>query len=297
MEDKRIKAVKKWPELQSVWDIQVFLKFANFYRQFIQGFSQIATPLASMLKISGSTESSTQPGKGGARVDGDSKAGRDWNEVDCGEGRDNEVRKKVQKSSKSRNLSKSKKTVGSDFLTPGAKLAFFKLRQVFVKALILYHFDLERHIWIKMDASSYAIGGVLSQLTLDELGWWHPVAFFFCKMIPAETRYETHDRKLLAIVEAFKTWKHYLEGSLCLPIITTSAGSWIQRVWAADKSAGPKKFLVTTSKLTIVRAKLMELLTPCLHTFSKVQRKKRPSELRTSKSCPACSLCWPTLAF
>ena len=31
-------------------------------------------------------------------------------------------------------------------------------------------------------------------------------------MIPAETRYETHDQELLAIVEAFKTWRHYLEG-------------------------------------------------------------------------------------
>ena len=31
-------------------------------------------------------------------------------------------------------------------------------------------------------------------------------------MIPAETRYETHDNELLAIVEAFKTWSHYLEG-------------------------------------------------------------------------------------
>ena len=31
-------------------------------------------------------------------------------------------------------------------------------------------------------------------------------------MIPAETRYEIHDGELLAIVEAFKTWRHYLEG-------------------------------------------------------------------------------------
>ena len=31
-------------------------------------------------------------------------------------------------------------------------------------------------------------------------------------MIPAETRYETHNGELLAIVEAFKTWRHYLEG-------------------------------------------------------------------------------------
>ena len=32
-------------------------------------------------------------------------------------------------------------------------------------------------------------------------------------MIPTETRYETHNGELLAIIEAFKSWKHYLEGS------------------------------------------------------------------------------------
>ena len=31
-------------------------------------------------------------------------------------------------------------------------------------------------------------------------------------MIPAETRYETHDDELLTIVEAFKTWQYYLGG-------------------------------------------------------------------------------------
>ena len=32
-------------------------------------------------------------------------------------------------------------------------------------------------------------------------------------MIPAKTRYETHNGELLVIIEAFKTWRHYLEGS------------------------------------------------------------------------------------
>ena len=31
-------------------------------------------------------------------------------------------------------------------------------------------------------------------------------------MIPAETRYKTHNGEFLAIVEAFKTWRHYWEG-------------------------------------------------------------------------------------
>ena len=79
--------------------------------------------------------------------------------------------------------------------------------------MILHHFDPERHIRIEINKFGYAIGKVFSQLTSDNLGQWHLVVFFFWKMIPAETRYETHDGELLAIVEAFKTWKHYLEGS------------------------------------------------------------------------------------
>ena len=31
-------------------------------------------------------------------------------------------------------------------------------------------------------------------------------------MIPAKTQYKTYNGKLLAIVEAFKTWRHYLKG-------------------------------------------------------------------------------------
>ena len=156
-------------------------------------------------------------GKGEVEVGGDSRAERDGseldeseldgNKVDGGEFGDDEVGKKVQ------NLSKSKTMVRSDFFTLQAKLAFAKLSQAFVKAPILHHFDLERHIRIEMDASGYAIGGVLNQLTSDNSGWGHPVAFFSQKMIPAETRYKTHDGELLAIVEAFKTWRHYLEGS------------------------------------------------------------------------------------
>ena len=39
-----------------------------------------------------------------------------------------------------------------------------------MKALILYHFDLEHHIWVETNALSYAIGGVFNQLTSDNLG-------------------------------------------------------------------------------------------------------------------------------
>ena len=108
-----------------------------------------------------------KPRKGGDEVSGDSRARRSGSkmddvEVDGSEVEVDEVGKKARKTSKSKNLSKSQKTVGSDFLTPGAKLAFTKLRQVFLKALIFYHFDPDRHIRIETDVSGYAIGIVLS---------------------------------------------------------------------------------------------------------------------------------------
>ena len=98
----------------------------------------------------------TEVGVGSESRAGSNGSELDRSKVDGGKVGDDEIEKKVQ------NLSKSKKTVQSDFLTPKAKLAFAKLRQAFVKAPILHHFDLERHIRIETDASGYAIGGVLS---------------------------------------------------------------------------------------------------------------------------------------
>ena len=112
----------------------------------------------------------------------------------------------------SKNLFHSKKTVGSDFLTTEVQLVFAKLREAFVKVSIVHYFDLKRHIWIETDELGYAINGVLSRLTSDDSGRCHLFAFFSCKMIPVETRYKMHDDKLLAIVQAFNTWKHHLKG-------------------------------------------------------------------------------------
>ena len=227
MEDERIRAVEQWPEPKSVRDIQVFLGFANFYRRFIQGFSRIAAPLTSMLKTTGSTGSVASPeetkdGVGGNSVV-DVVGGGEATNLTKGKNLAKTTKFKILVKSKSHDFPKSRpEEAGTGFLTPEARLAFTQLRQAFVKAPILYHFNLESHIRIETDASGYAIGGILSQLssgarpdgvvTKDDLGKWHPIAFFSKKMIPVETRYKTHDGKLLAIVEAFKIWRHYLEG-------------------------------------------------------------------------------------
>ena len=60
-----------------------------------------------------------------------------------------------------------------------------------------------------MDASDTAVGAVLQQYINSA---WHPISFFSKKMKPAETRYSTFDRELLAIYLAIKHFRHFLEG-------------------------------------------------------------------------------------
>jgi len=50
IDSARIQTVLDWPKPQSFHDIQVFIGFCNFFRRFVQGFSEIARPLYDMLK-------------------------------------------------------------------------------------------------------------------------------------------------------------------------------------------------------------------------------------------------------
>ena len=59
------------------------------------------------------------------------------------------------------------------------------------------------------DASDTAVGAVLQQ-QID--GDWQPIAYFSKKLRPAETRYSTFDRELLAIYLAIKHFRHFVEG-------------------------------------------------------------------------------------
>ena len=57
----------------------------------------------------------------------------------------------------------------------------------------------------------YALAAVLSIRTPD--GDYHPVAFHSRTFKDAETNYDVHDKELTAIYDAFKRWRHYLEGA------------------------------------------------------------------------------------
>ena len=52
MNSKRIQIIKKWSKLKIYHEMQIFLKFVNFYKRFIYCYFKIITPLTSMFKNS-----------------------------------------------------------------------------------------------------------------------------------------------------------------------------------------------------------------------------------------------------
>ena len=166
METKKIKIVWKWPEPKSVQDIQVFLDFANFYWWFIQDFNKIAASFTSILKTTLSVQMLVASevlaiGEIGGVIGGNEliekgrkllktrklskglKLSKSRNSKD----KKLDKSKKLLKSSNSPNFNTKK--AGPSFLTSKARGVFNYLQLVFTKALILWHFDPECHIWIK----------------------------------------------------------------------------------------------------------------------------------------------------
>src|SRR3984893_5664059 len=88
---------------------------------------------------------------------------------------------------------------------------FDSLKSAFSSALILSHFIPGAPLIVETDASDYAVAAILSTVAGD--GEVHPIAFHSHTLGISELNYDTHDKELLAIFEAFTTWRHYLEGS------------------------------------------------------------------------------------
>ena len=153
MNSNKTAVIWDWPEPWTVKDLQSFLGFANFYRQFISDYSSITAPLTWLLR-------------------------------------------------------KDTPWLFSD----KCSTAFQQLKDAFVTAPVLAHFNPEYPSVLETDASDFAVAAILSQLN-PEMKLVHPIAFHSQTMHTAELNYEIHDKELLAIYEAFTHWRAYLEGT------------------------------------------------------------------------------------
>ncbi|CAI7859562.1 unnamed protein product [Closterium sp. NIES-54] len=88
--------------------------------------------------------------------------------------------------------------------------AMEQLQTALTTALVLILPDPEKDYVVEADASDQAVGAVLMQ---DHGSGLQPIAYLSKKLHGAELNYPIHDKEALAIVEAFKAWRCYLEGA------------------------------------------------------------------------------------
>ena len=91
----------------------------------------------------------------------------------------------------------------------GALAAFNATKRALANASLLSYPKSDAPTSLMTDASDTAVGAVLQQYVN---GTWCPISFFSRKMTPAETRYSTFDRELLAVYLAIKHFRHFFEG-------------------------------------------------------------------------------------
>ena len=93
--------------------------------------------------------------------------------------------------------------------TDAARSSFATLKEAISNIALLAHPDPDAPISLVTDASDVAVGAVLQQYSN---GSWEPLGFFSKRLQPAEARYSTFGRELLAIYLGIKHFRHSLEG-------------------------------------------------------------------------------------
>ncbi|MBW0534875.1 hypothetical protein O181_074590 [Austropuccinia psidii MF-1] len=83
------------------------------------------------------------------------------------------------------------------FLPPDALSNFHQLKEAFTTAPILAYLNPSLPTIVETNASNYALGAVLSQVSDSGK---HPIAFDSHKIIPAQINFKIHERELLGIV-------------------------------------------------------------------------------------------------
>ncbi|QRW15575.1 Retrotransposable element Tf2 protein [Rhizoctonia solani] len=88
---------------------------------------------------------------------------------------------------------------------------FDDLKKCLTSAPLLLQPDTTKQFYVECDALDYATGAILSQRNPE--GKLAPVAYLSKSLLPAEKNYNIFDKELLAVIRAFKEWRHLLEGS------------------------------------------------------------------------------------
>ena len=106
-------------------------------------------------------------------------------------------------------LSKTNSNAKTLVWCDAAITAFQQAKDALAEATLLVHPKSEAPTRIMTDASNVAVGAVLEQYVNDQ---WSPISYFSKALKPAEIKYSTFDRELLAIYLAIKHFRYFVEG-------------------------------------------------------------------------------------
>ena len=87
---------------------------------------------------------------------------------------------------------------------------YTNVKNILANTTLLVHPQTDAPMCFVTDASDTAVGAAVLQQRIESV--WSPLAYFSHKLKPAETRYSTFDRELLATYLAIKHFQHFLEG-------------------------------------------------------------------------------------
>ncbi len=89
---------------------------------------------------------------------------------------------------------------------------FETLKEAFTTTPVLAHYDPILPCVLETNSSDYALGAVLSQVHEPD-SVLRPVTFHSRTLSSAEQNYEIYDKELNTIIDSFKHWRQYLEGT------------------------------------------------------------------------------------
>lgn len=93
--------------------------------------------------------------------------------------------------------------------TPQCEESFREIKEALARVALLAYPEVNAPLSLMVDASNNAVGGVVQQLKGNA---WQPIAFFSHRLQPAETRYSTFGRELLAVFLTIKHFRYMLDG-------------------------------------------------------------------------------------
>jgi hypothetical protein len=89
--------------------------------------------------------------------------------------------------------------------------SFQELKWRITNRPVLAHLDPSKPYFLETDASGLAMGAILSQRSEDRR--LNPIAYMSKSFNHTEWNYNTHDKELLAIIQALKEWHIFLEST------------------------------------------------------------------------------------